>query len=278
MPALLEERLRQARPAPPSPRPAVVAQARFLARTAHVERELHRPTLRERLAWPGWIPRRALVLCAAVVAALAAATMAGSSRDWWFLGTGAPKPISQPVVIVSRSVATHSWGRHAIAPGRSGGAYLAVSNNVPFEFFAYTANDSGKFLVCYGITPDPPNPKGVGAGGGCTEASFPGPGHSKDPLSETHWLTYMVLTPWGTETAKNVTFVYGPTAANVARVDLLSPSGPPISLETIPAPEGLGLDVRFYIAVLRSDQLVNALVPRDANGNALEHWNLPQAY
>ena len=276
--APLEEQLREARPVPPSPRPAIVAQARFLARTAHVERELHRPKLRERLAWHRWIPRLAVVLSAAMVAGLAAVTIAGSARDWWFLGTGLAKPINQPVVIVSRSVETQAWTGQGNALSRSGGGYLAVSNNVPFEFFAYAASDSGKPRVCYGVTPDPPNPRGVGAGDACTPPYFPGPGHSSDPLSETHWLTYMVLTPWGSETAKDVTFVFGPTAPNVARVELLSPTGPTISVETIPAPNGLGLDLRFYIAVLRADQLINALVPRDASGKALEHWNLPQAY
>lgn len=273
---MLEEELRRARPVPPAPRPAVVAQARFLATSALVETEKRR---RKAVRWgPPAIPGRAIAVAAAALVCLSAAVaIAASSRDWWFFHTPAVQPLSQPVVVASSSAGQSRLARMSGRRWESGGNLSGTSAGMPWEFTAFTAkHDGGGRELCYGVTPNPPNPKGEGAALGCGPTVYPGPGHSDDPSYDTHWLARLVQIPGETETA-TVKFISGPTAPNVARVDLIVRDGRPISVPTIPAPKGLDLPLRFYVAVLPAHELIHTLVPRDANGNALEHWELPEA-
>jgi hypothetical protein len=270
----LEGKLRDARPIPPGPRDAAVGFARFLAFTA-AEEGGQRPRKRgTSLSLGRFMPRPGVVFAAAALAGLAAATVAASSRDWWFFQASELRPTSQPVVVASSAGGESRLARMSGRAFQSGGEIAGRSAGVPWEFTAFTAeHPGGGSELCYGVTPNPPNPRGEGAAAGCGATTYPGPGHSKDPEYDSHWLGYLDQVPG--ETAKaTVQFFSGPTAPNVTRVDLILGYSHPISVPTIAAPPGLDVPVRFFVAVLPPNEVVRALIPRDQRGEALEHWNL----
>jgi hypothetical protein len=67
---------------------------------------------------------------------------------------------------------------------------------------------------------------------------------------------------------------FGPAAPNVTHVDLENDDGSVVRVRTFPGPPNLGAPTRLWVAVLRLDHLVHTIVPRDKDGNALEHWHL----
>jgi hypothetical protein len=100
------------------------------------------------------------------------------------------------------------------------------------------------------------------------------------PERDLHWVGWSVyiagpIEPSGGGTGPK--YLSGPAAANVRRVDLVSGDGSVVSVPTFPGPSSLGVPVRLWVAVLRLDHLVQTIVPRDANGKALEHWRLDPA-
>jgi hypothetical protein len=102
------------------------------------------------------------------------------------------------------------------------------------------------------------------------------PPHGADEL---HWVgsglaIQGLIDPSGGGTGPK--YLYGPATAEVRRVDLESDDGV-VSVPTFAGPPELGLDVRYWVAVLRLDRLVHTIVPRDAEGKALEHWHLAMA-
>jgi hypothetical protein len=271
----LEGKLRHARPVPPQPRDAAVAFARFLAITAAEEGRERRDRRGPSLSFGRFMPRRGIVIAAAALAGLAATTVAASSRDWWFFQTSELHPTSQPVVIASSAGGASRLARMSGRAFQSGGEVTGRSAGVPWEFTAFTAqHPGGGSELCYGVTPNPPNPRGEGAAAGCGPTTYPGPGHSDNPDYDSHWLGYLDQVPGETATA-TIQFFSGPTAPNVTRVDLILGYSHPISVPTIAAPPGLDVHVRFFVAVLPPNEVVRALIPRDQRGDALEHWNLP---
>jgi len=271
----LEDKLRGARPVAPRPRDATVALARFLAVSAAEDGNEREYTRGTSLLLGRFMSRRGIVLAAAALAGLAAATVAASSREWWFFKTSELHPISQPVVVAGSAGGESPLARKSGRAFQSGGEVSGRSAGVPWEFTAFTAeHPGGGSELCYGVTPNPPNPRGEGAAAGCGPMTYPGPGHSDDPGYDSHWLGYLDQMPG--ETAKaTVQFFSGPTAPNVARVDLILGYSHPVSVPTIAAPPGLDVQVRFFVAVLPPNEVVRALIPRDQRGEALEHWNLP---
>jgi hypothetical protein len=100
------------------------------------------------------------------------------------------------------------------------------------------------------------------------------------PERDLHWVGWSLLVPGPIESAGGGTgpkYLSGPAAANVRSVDLLSADGAVVSVPTFLGPSSLGVPVRLWVAVLRLDHLVQTIVPRDANGKALEHWHLDPA-
>jgi hypothetical protein len=73
-------------------------------------------------------------------------------------------------------------------------------------------------------------------------------------------------------------YLFGVAAPNVRRVDLESRDGTVVRVPTFAGPPDLGVPVRLWVAALRLDHLVHTIVPRDDEGDALEHWHLPWAY
>jgi hypothetical protein len=95
-----------------------------------------------------------------------------------------------------------------------------------------------------------------------------------------HWVGWALSVPGPIEPSGGGTgpkYMYGLAAPNVRRVDLEGDHAVVVSLPTFAGPSTLGVNVRVWVAVLRLDQLVRTIVPRDENGDALEHWRLPEA-
>jgi hypothetical protein len=106
------------------------------------------------------------------------------------------------------------------------------------------------------------------------------PVHGLQPpgTSDLHWVGLTLTIPGVIEAAGGGTgpkYLFGPAAPNVRQVDLQSNDGTVIRVPTFPGPNDLGVHVRLWVAVLRLDHLVHTIVPRDANGEALEYWNVP---
>jgi hypothetical protein len=95
-----------------------------------------------------------------------------------------------------------------------------------------------------------------------------------------HWVGWILDVPGPIEPTGGGTgpkYLYGLAAPRVRRVDLEGDHGKVVSVRAFPGPSQLGVNVRVWVAALRLDQLVHTIVPRDANGDALEHWHLPEA-
>lgn len=106
---------------------------------------------------------------------------------------------------------------------------------------------------------------------------FPMRGLSTAGGPELHWVSSQLFVPGPIEPSGGGTgpkYLYGPAAADVRRVDLESDDGTVVRVATFAGPAELGLDVRYWVAVLRLDRLVHTIVPRDAKGKALERWHL----
>jgi hypothetical protein len=95
-----------------------------------------------------------------------------------------------------------------------------------------------------------------------------------------HWVGWTLDVPGPIEPTGGGTgpkYLYGLAAPKVRRVDLEGDHGMVVSVPAFPGPATLGVNVRVWVAAVRLDQLVHTIVPRDANGDALEHWHLPEA-
>jgi hypothetical protein len=114
------------------------------------------------------------------------------------------------------------------------------------------------------------------AGGG---VGFPVLGIPGATGRELHWAGWSFLVPGPIESGGGTgpKYLFGPAAANVQRVELRGADGSVVSVPTFPGPSSLGVPVRLWVAVLRLDQLVQTIVPRDEDGKELERWHLPTA-
>jgi hypothetical protein len=142
----------------------------------------------------------------------------------------------------------------------------------------------GQDHLCIGFepggTPKPWHGTNVPAVGG---SSCGAPMHGLRPQGESdlHWVGATVHVPGPIEPTGGGTgpkYLFGPAAPNVRHVDLESRDGTVVRVATFAGPPDLGVRVRLWVAVLRLDHLVHTIVPRDDEGEALEHWHLPSAY
>jgi hypothetical protein len=118
--------------------------------------------------------------------------------------------------------------------------------------------------------------------GGAESSGSPIYGLAPDtgPLDRQHWVGSTLFVPGPIEPTGGGTgpkYLFGLAAPNVRRVDLEGDHGAVVSVPAFPGPPSLGVNVRVWVAVLRLDQLVHTIVPRDVDGDALEHWHLPEA-
>jgi hypothetical protein len=95
---------------------------------------------------------------------------------------------------------------------------------------------------------------------------------------DLHWLSVTMSIPQKLEASGGGTgpkWLYGVANPTVTRVDLENENdGTVVSVPTFAAPAESPVRLRLWVAVLRLDQLVHTVVPRDKDGEALEHWRL----
>jgi hypothetical protein len=97
---------------------------------------------------------------------------------------------------------------------------------------------------------------------------------------EFHWISFVRYVPGPIRKGGGTgpKWLFGVAHANVSRVDLEDENnGTVVSVPTFAGPSDQGVQVQLWIAVLRLDHLVHTVVPRDKEGDALEHWRLPIA-
>jgi hypothetical protein len=214
-----------------------------------------------RLVRSGLLTRRTRIALAAAALFLAAAipiTALAVSRGWWFFRASAPTPTSSVVVVDSGT-----W------------------QGTPWELTAYTTTGDG---LCVAFTPNPPagppiTPPAAGSsratemmGCGAPVRGIPGL-PAGTPRHELGFISSASDTATGTAFAA----VAGPAAASVAKVEIVPANGRPILIDTLPTPAKLGVDVRFYVAVLRAGQELTRLIALDNAGRPLETITLRRA-
>ena len=100
-----------------------------------------------------------------------------------------------------------------------------------------------------------------------------------EPLKgeEFHWVSLILAIPQRLEASGGGTgpkWLFGVANPNVSRVELENENDDTVvSVPTFAVPKDLTVRVRLWVAVLRLDQLVHTVVPRDKNGEPLEHWH-----
>jgi hypothetical protein len=261
--------------------PPDLSEQRFEQMRAHVldevarARRAHARLARVRSLIMGRRPRT-LVAVAAALAVLSSVPAVAQERWWWMdLPPNATlKPVSQ-VVVVGR------WKAEELLDPRAGPAQTApvVTGDVRWVVEAFMSRHRGlnEDMLCLRLSPDPPRPANdLGAGGAC---GFPVHGLLPPGLEveELHWVGYTAGIP-GRVSEGTPTFMLGPAAPNVQTVELENDvDRRVIRVPTHPIPREVGVDARFWIAVMPVDQLVHTIVPRDENGEALERWRLPTA-
>jgi hypothetical protein len=249
-------------------------------------------------------PRRVLVLAvlALAVVYVMAALAAGRPRVgpvyWLFDRSGETYPVHQ----VPRTsgwverirgvpwrdyVPTPDGGRYRPRPvpllqGTVAGHRFEIAALTRWRAVALGFSGGGPAEPLYGT-----NVPGVGGGsGGFSVRGLPGPvaeGRrfaAPDPES-MHWVSLTLDIPQGFEASGGGTgpkWFYGVANLRVARVELVNENdGTVVSVPTLPGPPDYPFRVRVWVAVLRLDQLVHAVVPRDLEGDELERWELPTA-
>jgi hypothetical protein len=212
--------------------------------------------------------RRVLIIAVILLAAMYAVPAVAEERWWWVSSPEAPM---QPVTQV---LSVGQWTNRELALEPAGGSVPAVSFSVAAKRWTFHAFVAKEGNLCVGISPDPPQPANEGAFVGCGH-----PVHGI-PLTytpdERHWVGWGTAIPGRVDQA-TAKFMFGPAAPNVRYVDLENEDGRVLRIPTLPAPDGLGVDARFWIAVPPMEQLVHTIVPRDEDGKALERWRLPIA-
>jgi hypothetical protein len=221
-------------------------------------------------SWANAHRRRLLAVVAAALAVTYVVPALAQERWWWVTSSGDPwRPVSQVITLGRWEVQDL-----LVDPSRTRvpTAHLVAAR----EHWIVQAYLSTGGQLCLGISPDPPLPANEGAGIGC---GFPvrGMNGSTTPDAKEHWVGYIAGVP-GKVTATSPKFMFGPAASTVRTVDLANSNDRTvIRVPTHALPSSLGVDGRFWIVVIRPDQLVHMIVPRDEKGDALEHWRLPIA-
>jgi hypothetical protein len=179
-------------------------------------------------------------LLAALVAVPALAVGKDWWFDWWFLDFGGPRPVTEIAEVASGSSRAGRW-----------------------VMTAYVSEDEG---LCVALTMERPSSTGAQACG----APVRGAPDASEGQAPAHWLGYTYASGDKDEPA----FVFGPTAAAVRRVDVILADGETQSVETIAAPDALGLPLRFYVAEVPTHTPVQTLVARETTGTEVERLEL----
>jgi hypothetical protein len=185
--------------------------------------------------------RRALAFAAiCLLATLVTVPALAVTKGWWFLDFGGPPPQSKVVVVESGVSAEGRWVMTA---------YLSESHG-----------------LCVALTMERPSSTGAQSCG----APVRGVPDASGGKAPRHWLGYT----YTSGDAATPAFVFGPAAAAVERVDIFLADGTTESVDTIAAPQGLGLPLRFFVTEVGTQTRVQAVVARSASGKALERLEI----
>jgi hypothetical protein len=203
--------------------------------TRHSE-QLRRRSLR-------WSTRRlGLVLAVtAAVGVLSAIPALAVENGWWFLDNGQLTPATPVAIVTSGGAVDEAW-----------------------HLVAFVSDPHG---ICVGVTSDGSKTQGALA---CGMPIRGAPGAASVAPAKLHWVGYG-RTSFPTSRAVS-TFVFGPTADGVARVEAELANGDILSAETIAAPLELKLSLRFYVIELPPTVEVRSLLARDVAGTILERF------
>lgn len=156
----------------------------------------------------------AATLIVLVAATAVAAVNDWSVTDWWFLGNGAPAPVTTPVVVKSGSWDGKGW-----------------------ELVAYRSTSHG---ICFAMTPSGAG-KADGFGGGLACGGF-SPVAPSGSIGGLHRITFL-----SGSSPQLPTYIVGPVVDNAVEVVISFANGAVIRTPTFDAPASLGA-LRFYAA------------------------------
>lgn len=180
------------------------------------------------------------------------------------------RPQVRPIPVLHGDVAGKRWELQAFFETRNGWPTMS-RRSAPGHLLCVGLNPGG--------TPKPYHGTDVPRLGAFSCGQ---PVHGVQPSrgGESHWVGFGVHVPGPISAAGGGTgpkYLFGTAAPEVRRVDLESNDGTVVSVPTFLGPSDFGVPARFWVSVLRLEHLVHTLVPRDAEGNELERWELPQA-
>jgi hypothetical protein len=188
----------------------------------------------------------AFALAAIVVVGIPLAAVAASS-DWWFLSdASAPKPTSDVVV-----VREGQWA------------------GIPWSLTAYrSAGDK----LCVALTPNGPDARPTTAGAGRTAAMACNtrPGQPNDER-----VIHFVASNDAAASDAFPDFIAGVTTSAVVSVTVTGSDGHTLSTDTFSGPDGLGNDVRFFVAPLPAGDLLVAVSALDSSGQQIARISVP---
>ena len=178
----------------------------------------------------------AVLAAALAVTALVSLPALAISNGWWFLHSGAPRPVDHVAVVAS---------------GRSAGTTWTMT--------AYLSKDRG---VCVGLNPHL-RERDMGAES-CGSGIRGEPNRAR---SGFHWVGYIYFALGLFDFPD---FVFGPAAVGVEDVELVLSDGQTIRTATIEGPDELEAPVAFYVVELPPSVVVDSIVARDGSGTVLE--------
>jgi hypothetical protein len=245
--------------------------------------------------------RRAVVLAAVALTVIYAVAAAASDRHlgvvyWLFDRSSQTYPILQEPQLGEWTYAKRASYGYAqtdkgLVPTPSPDPQIwsvpviqgeVVGQRFEMEAIFRRQTGSGSDLMV-GLSPGGPAKPAHGTdvpGLGSAAGGFPVHGLYEPNEADIHWVGSTLYVPGPIEASgggSGPKYFYGPAAADVRRVDLEGDHGLVVSAPTFAGPSDLGVNMRVWVAVLRLDQLVHTVVPRDENGHALERWHLQEA-
>lgn len=197
-------------------------------------------------------PRRRLAILAtgAAIALLIPLTAVAVGEQWWFFSSPitAPSPVGDVVVVNSGILNGTPWVLTAYRTS-SQGLCVAFAPNASDSGPENTTNPSSSVLSC--------------------GASVIGLPQANPASAGSHEVAFVESVSSGGE------LIGGPTAADVAQVEIVRASGPPLVINTMPAPAALDVSARFFVAGLNADDAAQAVQAFDSSGHVLETLTIP---
>jgi hypothetical protein len=197
--------------------------------------------------------RRALVFAAALITVVIAPLAAlAHSEGWWFIAASAPSPIGSILTVKSGT-----W------------------SGVPWSLTAYQSETQG---LCVGFTPNSPSARPTSPTSGhsaslrCDVSVVGASSPRRDgPRQLAYFGSFANSGPFPG-------FLAGVTATTVVRVEVTFASGSATDVDTIAAPEGLGLPVRFFVIPIPQTESPRSLSALGTANQTIEQVPIPASH